>query len=65
MKDKKETYFICPICKEPVEIGEWGELDSQGVEYRLQNKRYHMVCHHKEKLKIRRLARTALVDGTG
>jgi len=62
-------YFNCPICKEDVEVGEFGVLDSSGKEFRLMNKRYHMVCHKKEKQRLekerKRKSRTALVDGTG
>ena len=64
-----KNYFRCPICKKNVEVGEWGKLDSGGKEFRLMNKRYHMVCHRESKLEKRKaerkISRTALVDGTG
>lgn len=39
--------FRCPLCKTDVKIGEFGKMSSGAnpYEYRLANKRFHMLQH--------------------
>ena len=46
-----KTTFRCPICKNEIDIGEFGVMSVGGkpYEYRLSNKRFHMRQHKRIK----------------